>query len=87
MLAQYGVAGMMGVLWFLERRHSTQRERELSEAHGVLVGQRAELNVLIGVVKENSVAMTSLERSQGRLVSVCEEIADFLRSRRTSEGR
>ncbi len=86
-VAQYGVAGMMGVLWFLERRHSSQRERELTEAHGVLMEQRAELSELIGVVKENSVAMTGLEKSQGRLSGVCEEIACYLRSRRVREGR
>ncbi len=85
-IAQYGIAGMMGVLWFLERRHSSQRERELTEAHGVLMEQRAEISELIGVVKENSVAMTTLERSQGRLSGVCEEIASYLRSRRVSEG-
>jgi len=79
-LGQYGVAGLMEALWFLERRHSSQRERELTEAHALLVREREELSELIGVVKENSAAMTALKQSQSRLSRVCEEIVVHLRS-------
>lgn len=83
-LGQYGVAGLMGALWFLERRHSSQRDRELSEAHALLVRDREELSELLGVVKENSAAMTALKQSQARLSGVCEEIVVYLRSGRLS---
>ena len=81
-VSQYGVAGLMGLLWLFERRHSSQRERELTESHTRLMKQNTELSELVGVIKENSVAMTSLEKSQARLSQVCEEIAAHLRTGR-----
>src|SRR5690606_15339036 len=86
-LAQTGVAGVMALLWFLERRHSSQRERELSAAHEEIMRSRTALGELIAVVKDNSVAMTALERSQSRLVMVCERIAEELRRRDGAAGR
>jgi len=74
-IAQYGIAGMMGMLWILERRHSMQRERELTDTHQRLMSQREELSELIKVVQDNSVALTVLENSQARLVQICEQIA------------
>jgi len=81
-VTQYGVAGLMGMLWLFERRHSSQRERELTESHTRLMQQHTELSELMGVIKENSVAITSLESSQARLSRVCEEIATQLHSGR-----
>jgi len=81
-VAQYGVAGLMGLLWLFERRHSSLREREITESHNRLMQENMELSVLMGVIKENSVAMTSLEKSQARLSQVCEEIAAQLRNGR-----
>ncbi|MFG0329914.1 MAG: hypothetical protein ACF8PN_08455 [Phycisphaerales bacterium] len=72
---QFGVAGFVGALWWLERRHSAQRERELSEAHERLMRQRVELHELIAVLRENTVSLTSVEESQDRLVDACERIA------------
>jgi len=83
LIAQYGIAGLMGALWLMERRHSATRERELSESHTLLVRQREELSEMMDVVKENSRAMSAVERSQARLTQVCEEIAGHLRSRRS----
>ena len=72
---QIGPAGLMGLLWIMERRHSALRERQLSESHDALMGQRIEISELIRVVKDNCVALTTLERSQARLVAACERIA------------
>ncbi|MBL1217002.1 MAG: hypothetical protein D8M59_05840 [Planctomycetes bacterium] len=73
-LAQYGLAGLMGVLWLMERRSSTQRERELSEAHRRMMAQHEEIGELMDVVRDNTSAVTRLEQSQARLITVCEHI-------------
>ncbi len=82
-LAQHGLAGLMGCLWLLERRHSGLRERQLTESHTLILRKHEELAELLEVVKENSVAMTALERSQARLSQVCENILFVLQARPT----
>ena len=49
-LTQFGVAGLMGVLWVWERLHSRKRERQLSEAHGELMSDREQLHDGAGAV-------------------------------------
>ena len=75
---QIGPAGLMGVLWIMERRHSASRERQLSESHDRLMSQRLEISELVQVIKDNCVALTSLERSQQQLISICGRIATGL---------
>jgi len=77
---QFGLAGLMGMLWFMERRASLKRERELSESHDRLMIQQQELGELVGVVKDNTAALTAVERSQAQLVSVCDRIVSELRN-------
>lgn len=72
-LAQFGAAGLIGILWILERRHSNQRERELTEAHARLMQQREELSELILVVRDNVAAMTAVERGHDRLIALLED--------------
>ncbi len=85
-MAQFGVAGLMGILWVIERRHSNQRERELSEAHQRLMEHRTELSELIGVVRDNTAAMTALQEGQARLARTCEQITAALRRSRHGGG-
>jgi len=86
-LAQFGVAGLMGLLWIVERRHSSQRERELTEAHQRLMEHRTELAELIGVVKDNTAAMTAVREGQERLARACGHVAAELRRCRGFERR
>jgi len=67
---QFGAAGLIGVLWILERRHAAHRDRQLDEAHERLVRERREAAVLVQVVKENTRAITSLEHAQRRLIGL-----------------
>jgi len=78
-LAQFGAAGLMGMLWILERRHSALREAQITAAHERLMEQRTALSELVTLVRENTVAMTALERTQRRLIDACERIAQSLR--------
>lgn len=67
-LVQFGVAGLMGVLWVWERAHSRRRERQLTEAHGLLMSQERQLEVLVDTVRRNTEAMVRLERTQERML-------------------
>lgn len=68
MLTQFGAAGLIGALWIIERRHAMARDRQIDEAHRVLVARREEAESLLTVVKENTRAVASLEASQRELV-------------------
>lgn len=83
-LTQLGVAGLMGMLWIMERRYSSQRERQLTEAHTQLISKREQIAELVKVVTDNSVALNSLERVQAQLIGACEAIARELQQNRNS---
>lgn len=71
---QFGVAGLMGMLWIWERSHSRQRERQLSEAHFRLMRQRQCLTVLMRLTRRNTRAMVNLERTQTQMCQLLEEM-------------
>lgn len=73
-LAQFGVAGLMGVLWVWERMHSRRREEQLSEAHARLMERETQLSVLVDLVKQNTRAVTEFERVQKRMCELLEGI-------------
>ncbi len=86
-LAQFGAAGLMGLLWIIERRHSSQRERELSEAHARLLDERTALREVLGVVRDNTAAMAAVREGQDRLARACEQVAGELRRCRALDRR
>jgi hypothetical protein len=75
MLSQFGAAGLIGVLWILERRHAAARDRQLDESHQRLIAQSHEIEALLGVIKDDTRAISSLESSQQRLVSLLEALS------------
>lgn len=44
-LTEFGAAGLIGVLWILERGHASKRDRQLDEAHRLLNTQGRELEI------------------------------------------
>ena len=70
-LANLGVAGLMGVMWFWERSVSRTREQQLDEAHARIMADRVQLDQLIEVVRDNAQAMT-------RLTATVEQLLDTL---------
>jgi hypothetical protein len=66
--AQFGPAGLMGLLWIMERRHAATRERQLTEAHQRLSRQDDSIHALLEVVRDNTRAITSLEHTQRHLL-------------------
>jgi len=73
-LMQFGAAGLIGLLWIIERRFGQKRERQLDESHGTIMRQRQELAALLSVVRENTKAISRLEQSQRHLIRLLEHL-------------
>ncbi len=71
-LTQFGVAGLMGVLWVWERTLSRRRDQQLNETHSRLMRERDALRVLIRLVRRNTEAIERFERTQEKLVRMLE---------------
>lgn len=87
LVAQFGSAGLIAMIWMVERRQSSVRDRQLTEAHERVLQQRMELGQLLGVVSENTKAMAGLENSQRGIAGLLERVlgADPM-DRRRGEG-
>ena len=66
-LTQFGVAGLIGWMWIVERRAAAGRERLVQEAHDRLLADRTRLEVLVQVLRDNTRALTALEVGQREL--------------------
>lgn len=67
-IAQFGAAGLIGWMWLMERRSAAERERQVSEAHRRVLEESRQVDVLVGVVEQNTRALAGLERGQAELV-------------------
>jgi len=82
-LVQFGVAGLMGILWVWERQYSRLRERQLTQTHDKLAAERQHLKVLAAMVQQNTRALERFEHTQSRLLAVLEADARLRRTRDT----
>lgn len=73
-LTQFGVAGLMGVLWVWERFMSRQREVQLDAAHQRLMRQQEHLKVLLDTIERNMLALERFEQTQARLHALLERM-------------
>ena len=69
-LAQFGAAGLMGFMWLSERRAAAARERQLTEAHERLAGERAATSLLQRAVEANTRALGRIEAGQRDLLGL-----------------
>ncbi len=69
-MTEFGAAGLIGILWILERRHASKRDRQLDEAHRLLNTQGRELEIWLRLVSENTKALSGLERTQRELIEM-----------------
>lgn len=72
-ISQFGVAGLMGVLWVVERLNSRRRETQLDEAHRHLVRRRDELELLTRLVQRNTAVIERFHATQRRLHQTLEQ--------------
>ncbi|HYE01743.1 MAG TPA: hypothetical protein VD963_00770 [Phycisphaerales bacterium] len=71
-LVQFGAAGLIGWMWLSERRAAAGRESQLTAAHERILGDKARLDTLVGVLEQNTRIITALELGQRQLVQVLE---------------
>ncbi len=69
-LAQFGAAGLIALMWLVERRAAAGREARLEQAHTRLMEQREQLHALLEVISDNTRAMTALETTQRTLAAM-----------------
>ena len=67
-IASLGAAGLMGAMWLWERRTSQKRESQLDDAHARILGDRVQLEQLMGVVRQNAEAFARLCTTQDQLL-------------------
>ena len=67
-VASLGAAGMMGAMWLWERRTSQKRESQLDDAHARILGDRVQLEQLMGVIRQNAEAISRLCTTQDQLL-------------------
>ena len=73
-LTQFGVAGLMGLLWVWERLMSRRRETQLNEAHQRMMQEHHELSVLVKLVRQNTRAMVRFDQTQLQLKELLEKM-------------
>ncbi|MEM7229827.1 MAG: hypothetical protein AAF432_13530 [Planctomycetota bacterium] len=75
-LTQFGPAGLIGVLWLLERRAATTRERQLDEAHRELCHEQTRGAELTRLVQEHTAALAGLQEAQRRMADLLLRLDD-----------
>lgn len=74
-LTQFGVAGLIGWMWIVERRAAAERERQLREAHERIEADRTRLAVLVRALRDNTRALTALEVGQRGVADLLRRLA------------
>lgn len=82
-LTQMGAAGLIGLMWLVERRSSSERERKMAALQERILSDKEELGVLLTALDSNTRAMVSLENGQRRLIEIVESLE---RGRERAEG-
>jgi hypothetical protein len=82
-VTQFGVAGLMGALWWWERRYSRQREDQLTAAHEKIVQQREHLQALLEALNGNTKVIAEFTAVQEEIMSL---LGDVMRKRGAPGG-
>lgn len=85
-LTQFGVAGLMGLLWVWERRLSRRREDQLDQAHAELVHHREQQNLLVELVQHNTQTIERFNQTLSQMKLVMEQIGHELETRQRAAG-
>ncbi len=74
-IAQFGMAGLIGWMWLVERRAAAVREKQLCDLHDRIMDERRHADALLSVVTANTKALTALEIGQRGLTALLERMA------------
>jgi hypothetical protein len=69
-VSQLGISGLMGALWWWERRYSRQREDELTAAHARIMEQKEHLDTLVAALEQNTRAIAEFTAVHQQLVTL-----------------
>ncbi len=72
---QCGVAGLMGTLWWWERKYSRQREDQLTQAHEQILSQREHLHALLDALQGNTQVISEFTTVQQQILEVLRDAA------------
>jgi hypothetical protein len=65
---QCGIAGLMGALWWWERKYSRQREDQLTEAHTQILAKQEHLQAILDALQSNTTAITQFTQVQEEIL-------------------
>ncbi len=65
---QFGVAGLMGALWWWERKCSRQRDDQLTEAHHAILAQREHLQAILDALEGNTQVIAQFTAVQNAIL-------------------
>lgn len=82
-LGQLGAAGLIGVLWVMERRHAALRDRQLDETHRRLLERERDVTLLLEVIRDNTRAIAALEGGQRHLIDLLRAVSHGERTGQT----
>jgi hypothetical protein len=71
--AQFGVAGLMGALWWWERKYSRQREDQLTEAHQEILAQREHLQAILDALQGNTRVISEFTTVQQEILHILQK--------------
>jgi len=75
-MTQFGLAGLIALMWLTERRTAAAREKQLGDAHERILEQRIQLDALVNLVGENTRAVSALEVGQRAMSSLLQRLAE-----------
>ena len=67
-LSSLGAAGLIGAMWLWERRQSSQREKQLDDAHARILADRVQMDALIDLVQHSTETLSKLALQQDALL-------------------
>jgi hypothetical protein len=74
-LTQFGVAGLMGLLWVWERKLSRKRESQLDMAHTQLMRERDQQQLVIQIVKDNTKTVERFDQTLSKMYLILETLS------------
>ena len=85
-ITQFGTAGLVGWLWLSERRAAATREREVTELVERIRAERAQLDAVIGLIRENTRVLSLVDAGQQRLCAAVERLEASIARPRGDRG-
>jgi len=67
-ITSLGAAGLIGAMWLWERRQSSEREKQLDDAHARIMADGVKLEALMDLVKQSTETMATLVHQNDSLL-------------------